>query len=547
MSGSSGPEVAPPEASPAPPAAGDRLKTLHGAGLFLLLAAVYHLNFDFNPASDSIPNLFLASNLVTRGSLSFSPEELPFMFAWRLKTSAGDRIFKPASWESTVQGRTALELYREGRLEPFSAKYYLVPSTEPGRYVGIYGPGAGLLALPVLGPVALIPGARNFGALGYAGKSLASLLVAGSAVFVCLAALRFVPSRQALALGLVYGLGTCVWSESSQALWQQTPALFFVAWGTYLLVRVRETSRASWMCGLAYGAAVVCRPTLALLFLGVLVYLVIEARPASLRYLSAGIWPILLLLAYNAHYLGTPFRTGQAEAAAAVARTLTGSEDLWQTPLWLGAAGVLLSPSRGLLVYSPFLALSFWGAVRAWRSSAPPPERVFRALGPAAAGLLLVAFKWFSWWGGATYGYRVIVELTPLFVALLVPLGPVFSASRPLRMAFLALVGWSVGVQALGAFAYSQSTWNARARYEVELPGRSETITLGDAREVAELVRTGHGRVVRETRLNVDLPENRSRLWSIADAQILFYLHPAGLSEGRRDRWRDIRESFGLR
>ena len=33
-----------------------------------------------------------------------------------------------------------------------------------------------------------------------------------------------------------------------------------------------------------------------------------------------------------------------------------------------GLLGLLVSPSRGMLVYSPVLAFAFWGALRVWRN-----------------------------------------------------------------------------------------------------------------------------------------------------------------------------------
>jgi hypothetical protein len=84
----------------------------------------------------------------------------------------------------------------------------------------------------------------------------------------------------------------------------------------------------------------------------------------------------------------------------------TGSLELWQTPVWIGAAGLMISPSRGLLIYTPFLAAAFAEALIAWREARYARMRFLTVAIPA---LWLVAFVWFDWWGGWTYGYRPIV------------------------------------------------------------------------------------------------------------------------------------------
>ena len=52
----------------------------------------------------------------------------------------------------------------------------------------------------------------------------ASLLVALAALFVFLAALGFVQPLPAVLIALAFGLGSCAWPVSSQALWQHPAA-----------------------------------------------------------------------------------------------------------------------------------------------------------------------------------------------------------------------------------------------------------------------------------------------------------------------------------
>ena len=64
--------------------------------------------------------------------------------------------------------------------------------------------------------------------------------------------------------------------------------------------------------------------------------------------------------------------------------------------------------------------------------------------------LILVAGKWFDWWGGVTWGYRSIIDA---FIERIL-------ASRPLRVLCGALLVWSVAVQFVGAYSYSLMGWS---------------------------------------------------------------------------------------
>jgi hypothetical protein len=156
---------------------------------------------------------------------------------------------------------------------------------------------------------------------------------------------------------------------------------------------------------------------------------------------------------------------------------------VWQTPLWVGFAGLFVSPGRGLLVHSPILVLGLIGAVRVWRKGG---DWFFRAISVGLLGILLPACKWFDWWGGWAFGYRPIVDSAPLLAILAIPV--LSGALVAWKKAVLALLlVWSVYVQVLGAFAYDVTGWNAR-----------------DSQDI-------------------DLPQFRARLWSFTDTPILYY------------------------
>lgn len=494
------PDAGPPPLDPPAPRS-PRAAALLAAALFCVLFATYQLDGGFVPSNGAKSNSWLPVQVLQRGSLSFSPDEVPFMFTWRLETPAGPRRARFASFSERAGGRSFAELAAEGRLTVLAPRYYLVPSVQSGRYVDTFGPGAGLTALPLFAVLRAAAGdlAARPRLLWYGAKWAASAAVAGSAALLFLAALALTDRRRALLVALVYGLGSAVWSISSQALYQHGPNELFLGLGLCLLLHLRGRPAYALGAALAFGAAALCRPTSALVGAAVGLHLLRGERRALLGYAAGGLVAAALYGAYQLHYLGSPFTNGQAIAALAIAKEKTGSPSPWQTPPWLGAAGLLVSPSRGLFVFSPVFLFSIYGAARALR------EARYRALRPVVLGALLlfaIAACWFDWWGGWTYGYRPLVDLLPMLALLLVPALDALGPRPRLRALFLALLGWSILVQALGAFTYDQTGWNAR-------------VIDGQARDI-------------------DRPEHRGRLWSLRDSQIIYYL--GHLAEARRAR-----------
>ncbi|MGH0036039.1 MAG: hypothetical protein ACQGVK_13510 [Myxococcota bacterium] len=358
---------------------------------------------------------------------------------------------------------------------------------EDGGRVSRYPPGSTFVAVPFAAPFAWAYGEplrpsrmRRFG------KAVAALCCAAAIVlfaFTC----REVAPGAALPATLVLAAGTTVWSVAGQALWTHGPALLWVSLGHFLQwvvePRARQRGRGDAVAlaaGLAYGLAVFTRPTTGLVALGSLaaLFAVGARREAVLTALGlAG--PVALLLLYDFVQFGS---LGSGGYGAEAAR--------FDTPVWTGVAGLLVAPSRGLLVYSPALVLAplGWWVARRWPRACPAQARA-RALllgwwGAALATCLLYA-KWHAWAGGWCFGPRFLTETLPawcLFFALAVDGRARWSTGR--RRALAGLVALAVLVHALGVFGHGND-WNQRGSD----PGRyfswSDTQIEAHAREVA--------------------------------------------------------------
>ena len=157
-------------------------------------------------------------------------------------------------------------------------------------------------------------------------------------------------------------------------MWTHTPAVLGFAVALWALT----TGRAA-VAGVAAAAACFSRPATAPAVALLGLYLAHRAlrdgwdsagaaqrRMDVLRFSAAAAFTGLTGVLYN-YWLfnnavgGAPFRTGYWVEELGTTGMFTGS-------LSVGLAGLTVSPSRGILIYSPIVLAAVYGAVRAWRS-----------------------------------------------------------------------------------------------------------------------------------------------------------------------------------
>lgn len=274
-------------------------------------------------------------------------------------------------------------------------------------------------------------------------KASAALLAALSAVLLFLALCRITTERWALALTLLYALGTSTWSISSQALWAH--ALGEVCLAALCLLMAR--GGGSWRWYAAVGAACVLmvwnRAQMAPFALMGFLYVVSLDRRIALPLTGAAAVPAAVLIGYNVWALGNPFGG-------------YGKFDHFSNPLLAGLGGLTISPNRGLFVFTPIALFSVWGAVEVWRRGGP---RWLRFLTVGLAMHVLMYAKFDEWWAGYTYGPRYFTDVQPLLVVLLVyGLVPLWHLGA-VRLVAVSFAAWSIFVQAVGTYA-ADDEWN---------------------------------------------------------------------------------------
>jgi hypothetical protein len=378
--------------------------------LFCVFMILYLANGVTKWTGDTLPARYLPLSILREGN--FDLNELPFLYAQGLP-------------------------------------YYLHHLNS--RYVSSYPVAPAIAALPfyLLPALGSVPHTDRL--IEDLEKLAAASMVALSASILYLALRRLASDRVSLLLTVIYALGTSSFSVSSQALWQHGPSQLALTTGLYSLIRGREEPGWIGLAGFSLAFAVICRPTDLLLILPLGVYVMLCHRPQIGLFVLGGLPPGLFQLWYNYTYFNNPFFQPYGGA-------------FWSTPLLEGLSGILLSPGRGLFVYSPILLGSFFGMALAWRRHGDP---LLRALSLGIVPTLLLYGKWISWWGGWSYGPRLLADLTPILTICLVPCAVRLEASGPRswtlrggRWVFLALALWSVWAHMLGAL-WDDNRWNA--------------------------------------------------------------------------------------
>ncbi len=372
-----------------------------------------------------------------------------------------------------------------------------------GHFYDSHPPIGPLLALPVYALPAWIGiPERSELAANLFSKLAASIMVALSAVLIFGAARRLViatgrdeghASRLALFAALAYGLGTSVWSTASLAMWTHTPAVLGFAMALWALT----VGRAG-VAGVAVAAAWFARPATAPAVALLGLYLVHRAwrerststwmaaagsRADVLRFSAGAALTALAGILYNYWMFGNavggaPFRTGFWMKELGTTSMFTGSVPV-------GFAGLTVSPSRGILIYSPIVLVAIYGAVRVWRSPLAPDSAaaslrradallLARYMSLAALAILLTYSKFIVWWGGHGYGPRYLTDampfIGPLFAFGLAPLAGRTFRARAATVAIMVMLTYSVSIQAIGAFCWPSSwTLNDNPHYRYRL------------------------------------------------------------------------------
>jgi hypothetical protein len=281
----------------------------------------------------------------------------------------------------------------------------------------------------------------------------ASLVTAAAAALVFLMARRRLALPGAAILAIGFGLGTGLWPTVSQTLWQHETAILGLTMAMFAFTRDEIRLREAVLIGAGLALAGSSRMQLAPSILIVIAGVGVRAGRGTFA-LAATITGTAAvgMMFLNLRWFGSVL--GAAPMLEALHATVHHEAYSFAFNAE-GLAGLLVSPNRGLLVFSPVVLIAAAGAP-ALRGRWTNP---LRWCAMAAAAQYLFYGSYSVWWGGHTYGPRYMLDVLPL----LAPLGVEGLAHlrAPLgRGLAAAALTWSIVVSATGAFSYPHERWN---------------------------------------------------------------------------------------
>ncbi|QPJ64760.1 MAG: hypothetical protein G3M78_04900 [Candidatus Nitrohelix vancouverensis] len=387
--------------------------------------------------------------------------------------------------QGSIQSADGKIMYRltESMAERFSFNIAGPEQTEYSKY----GLGMSALALPLY-----FIGKAVGGALGidsaWATTFFVSLFNAfitpGVCVFVYLFGVRRLgfSRRTACILSLGFGLSTIAWAYSEEFMSEPATALFLIG-SAYFVSQTGSEKRSSalWIAGAFMAIALTCRIASIMALPGFLLFILWTARPSMLHRLADGarffvpiIAAALLIGLYNEARFGS--------------FTETGYEHGLTPDLWGGLSGLLFSPGKSVFLYNPVLIAACFGLSALFRKRA---QLAFLLGWIVLSHLMLFSF-WHSWYGGLSWGPRLLLCVIPFAV---LPAGYLLESGRAPGRRVLACIVLGVLIQ-LPASLVNMSRYHYQM--QVQWGGEAERLSvhtlkhsplIGQFRQVAEVAR----------------------------------------------------------
>jgi len=293
---------------------------------------------------------------------------------------------------------------------------------------------------------------------------IASFVVALTSVLIYVLAGWYLNRGHALLVAVVFAFCTPAWSTASRALWQHGPSMLMLTITLCLVVAAKKRPHLIQYAGIPLAFSFVVRPTNAISVLLLTVLVFVQYR----RYfLGFALWAALIVAVpfvwFNVSLYGSvlpPYYQATAGTTYyGMAIAVGANPDFFQA-----LAANLISPSRGLFVFSPVLLYSLYGFTVKIR------RRELEMLDVVLVAIILlhwiVVCSFTGWWAGWSFGPRYFTDMLPYFMYFLIPGVAAVARSVGRRRAALTAVlvvmmVASVFIHFRGATSLGPQLWNA--------------------------------------------------------------------------------------
>lgn len=292
-------------------------------------------------------------------------------------------------------------------------------------------------------------------------KIAASFIAALSAIFLYMSLKNLFSQKISLFCTLIFAFATSTWAISSQNLWQHGAVELFLAVLIYLVVmnENQENQNNFFLMGLLSGLLIFCRPPDSILLIPILYYVLVHTKIEKIYFLSALILVSLPFAAYNFYFFNNLFG-GYISNISLFSFNLDAITRFF---------GLLISPNRGLLIFSPVCLIAIFGIFGIKEIKSKNMHCFFIVMAISVLCQIIVYSFFTVWWGGHSYGPRFLTGMLPFFMIFLAVYFDKFTKTtwneKRIRkyfilFAIIILIFWSVFVQIVGAFYSPNGSWN---------------------------------------------------------------------------------------
>ena len=299
-------------------------------------------------------------------------------------------------------------------------------------------------------------------------SSILSAVLMATFGVICFETSRLLlPISWSLIVTTVTIFGTQIWSTASRVVEPDSWTVVLLMGALYLLV-AHEVGHAKFrpvLLGTLLSWCYFVHPTSAVSIAAITTYVWFYQRKHFLALTMTGAIWFLLLVTYSWHNFGQ-LLPNYYQA------TRLGFETFWEA-----LAGNVVSPSRGLLIYVPVLAVVLFTLLRYRRTLMIRPLVMTGAVVLLLHWLVISGFG--HWWAGHSYGPRYWTSMVPWFVLLGAAglnarlraqrerVGPLSWKGSILFAIGIILAVGSIFIHARGAISEQTAVWNAKP-YDID-------------------------------------------------------------------------------
>ncbi|MBH8566846.1 glycosyltransferase family 39 protein [Nostoc sp. CENA67] len=419
--------------------------TIEVLSIFLFCIITYLANGVTISSGDAIPNTLLAFNLLENHTFHFD--------AFRESYFCSDN-YSPCYFFTEANNGHLSSVYPIGPAIvtfPLYLVFYVC-------FKYIYGLSASV-------PLDLT--SANFEVYRILFEKLAATITTAVTVVIFYLSTRLKFDRNiSLVSTFVFAFATNTWMTSSQGLWQHGISNLAVTSIIFCLLKANravEQRQKNWLllAGFACGLLPGIRPTSTLYMIAAIVYSVFTYQLKSI-YLFFGLFSAIPSILWNLYYF--------SNLTGGYSKLFSGSPYIFNFNNFIKASlGTFISPSRGLLIFSPIVLYFLPGAYQVFKLRSTKDEKMIACMTIAAIILSLSYCFYIVWWAGFSYGSRFMTDIMPIICYLLNYFLTIKIINNRVTKTFIinisvfiCLLVFSTLTQFVGAFGYNPGgQWNS--------------------------------------------------------------------------------------